>query len=105
MRTLTRHEKILLLIALIVGIVFSLRSFLPWHENIQFTNLQKIEAHIKSIQPKWKEFKANNPGYEDVTLTAYTGGDGMFGAFGKVPTDAHAAKLKNFLVRTQPPRP
>ena len=43
--------------------------------------------------------------HDDVHLFGFTGGDGMFGAYGYVTTDEEVGELKKFMERTSPPRP
>lgn len=71
----------------------------------QARHLVEIEEHIKKIDPEWRQFRAANTNYSAVKLSAYTGGDGMFAAFGDLPSEASLLVLSNFLQSTKPPRP
>src|SRR5260370_34589934 len=69
--------------------------FLPslpaeWFErfNSQATHLRQIEAHIEAIQPQWKAFCEQHPEMAKVELFAFTGGAGLFGAAGEIPSEA-----------------
>jgi hypothetical protein len=73
--------------------------------NSQAVHLQQIQAHIDAIQPQWQTFLKEHPEMSKVQLDAYTGGDGMFAAFGFVPTDAAIVTVSNFMQSTKPPRP
>jgi hypothetical protein len=64
-----------------------------------------VKDHIAAIAPQWDQFRAEHPGFQDVRLFAYTGGDGMFGANGYVATDEHLAELRKFMESASPPRP
>ena len=73
--------------------------------NSQLRHLRQVRAHVSSIRSEWNAFKSQNDGFELVEFFDYTGGDGMFGAYGYVPTEQHMSKLEAFLQSTQPPRP
>ncbi len=92
--------RLLLLMALLACIV----PFAPML-NSQSRHLGQVSAHIEAVAPQWEAFKRQNPSFESVRLFAYTGGDGMFGASGQVPTDEHMQKLRAFMEGTKPPRP
>ena len=68
-------------------------------------NLRRIQKHITHIAPKWDEFQDQNNGFEDVRFIPFTGGGGMFSAYGKVATEEDLAKLKKFMESTNSPRP
>lgn len=68
-------------------------------------NLGRIENHIRKIQPEWQAFQRENNGFEGVRFSVFTGGNGMFAAVGEVGTVTERAKLKEFMVSTDPPRP
>src|SRR5689334_6916682 len=101
MRGFTPREKRLLCMAVLLLCIV---PFAPMF-NSQFRHLHQVEAHISAVSPQWDEFRRKNPGFEAVHLFAYTGGDGMFGASGSVPSDEHLAKLRAFMESTHPPRP
>ena len=73
--------------------------------NSQRRHLIAVRDHIARIAPQWKDFRATHPGFQEVKLFDYTGGDGMFGANGFVPTDEELAQLRRFMESTMPPRP
>ena len=73
--------------------------------NPQTRNLRAVEEHIEKIAPLWNQFRAQHPGFDQVTLFAYTGGDGLFGAYGNVATDDKIPELRKFMESTTPPRP
>ena len=86
--------------------VFPNRWFLRF--NSQHLHLQQIKAHLETIEPQWREFQAHNPEFKDVELSQYTGGDGMFAAFGTICStneEASLKRLERFMVDTKPPRP
>jgi hypothetical protein len=60
---------------------------------------------MAKIAPQWERFRAEHPGFQDVRLFPYTGGDGMFGANGEVSTEEQVAALRKFMEDTYPPRP
>ena len=95
-----REKRLLLLAAILVCIV----PFAPML-NSQLRHLRQVRAHIGAVAPQWEAFQRQNPGFESVQLFAYTGGDGMFGAAGHVPTHGHVQMLKAFMERSSPPRP
>src|SRR2546425_1119570 len=55
----------------------------------QRKNLRRIDQHIQTIGPQWNDFTNQNPGFELVSLFAYTVNDGVFAASGYVPSKAH----------------
>lgn len=73
--------------------------------NSQRRHLLAVERHIAAIAPQWNKFRMEHPGFENVQLFAYTGGDGMFGAHGSVPGEGHIIKLRQFMESARPPRP
>lgn len=80
-------------------------SFLSEQITHQRRNLRRIDQHIESIRAQWNDFTNQNPGFELVSLFAYTPNDGVFAASGYVPSEVHLAKLTAFMKQTQPPRP
>ena len=102
-RRLPPREKRLLIVVFLLALV---TIFPPWLlRNRQFENLKAVRDHISQIEPRWRDFQHQNAGFDDVQLFDYTGGDGMFGAYGRVPSDQHLAKLEKFMTSTEPPRP
>jgi hypothetical protein len=73
--------------------------------NSQTRHLWAIDGHIAKIDPLWRDFRATHSGFEGVELFGYTGGDGMFGAYGYIATDAQLEQLRKFMESTAPPRP
>ena len=73
--------------------------------NSQRQHLMAVEDHIAKIAPQWDKFRAEHPGFQDVHMFAYTGGDGMFGAYGHVALDGQVSDLRKFMESTGPPRP
>ncbi len=99
-----RERRLLLIMAIapwLFVIVLSLKHFV-W---TQQRNMDAVAVHIRSIEGSWAEFRRTHDGFDDVTLTPYTGGNGMLAAFGSVPTTNHLETLVEFLEGTHPPRP
>ncbi len=91
---------------LVTAIVIRVFFTLPVVMNViaQRRNLANIRRHIEAIQPQWEQFRSQNPGFEDVEFFAGTGGNGMFGASGHLPSQEHLQKLKRFMEDSNPPR-
>ena len=73
--------------------------------NPQLRHLRQVNQHITLVRTKWEEYKRTHPELQAVQLFAYTGGDGMFGAYGYVDSEADLTELKTFMESTSPPRP
>jgi hypothetical protein len=73
--------------------------------NSEVRHLRAVDEHIRKIDPQWNQFRAQHPGLEQVTLFAYPGGDGLFGAYGYVAYDDKIRELRKFMESTSPPRP
>lgn len=101
MRKYSQREKILLLIALVLAALIPFRPFI----SSQLRHMRQVQSHIAQITPQWDTFRRQNSGFEMVTLGAWTGRDGLFGAFGMVPSEEHRQRLKAFMESTLPPRP
>lgn len=101
MRMLKHREVRLLAIAALLACIV---PFAP-RFNPQLRHLQQVERHITIIRPQWEDFKRQNAGFEFIQFFSYTGGDGLFGAYGYVPSEQHLASLKAFMESTNPPRP
>lgn len=71
----------------------------------QGQNLEAIRSHISETQSQWQQFQRQNAGFEGVHFFGYTGGEGMFGAYGEVPSAGHVLELRKFMESTLPPRP
>jgi hypothetical protein len=72
--------------------------------NSQTRNLEAIDKHIAKIAPQWGNFRSTHPGFQQVELFHYTGGDGLFRAYGFVASDEQLAQLRKFMESTAPPR-
>jgi hypothetical protein len=107
MRKFSQREKILLLIALVLAALVPFAWKTPFAPilNSQTRHMRQVRSYIAQITPQWDTFRRQNPGFEMVTLGAWTGRDGMFGAFGMVPSEEHLKRLKAFMESTMPPRP
>jgi len=99
---ITPRTKRLLVIAAITPLLVLFAA--PWL-NMQGRHLLAVKEHITSITPEWNEFQSEHPGFQEVRLFAYTGGNGMFGAGGIVATEKQIADLRRFMESTVPPRP
>jgi hypothetical protein len=99
------REKRLLIIMAITPWLALLTIYGGPYLNPQTRHLRAIAEHIKTIEPQWKQFQANNPGFEKVRLFGYTDFDGVFSADGEVQSAAHVEKLREFMESTSPPRP
>src|SRR3974377_1870503 len=109
---INRTLRLLLLFGIVLGVALLRPVWGPrydWffnaHFNSQWKRLQEVDDHIALIQPQWIAFTNKNSGFQGVQLFAFTGGDGMLGAVGSVPSEEHLARLKTFLEKTRPPRP
>jgi hypothetical protein len=101
---ITPRGKRLLIIAAITPWLFLAVYYGAPLLHSQTRNLRAVTVHIENIASQWNQFRAQHPGFEQVTLFAYTGGDGMFGAHGYVATDGKVTELRKFMERTNPPR-
>jgi hypothetical protein len=101
MTKLTPRSKRLLLLTLLLACVV---PFAPLG-NSQSRHLRQVEKHIARIAQEWDAFRRANAGFEKIHLFAYTGGDGMFGAYGGVRSDSDRERLRGFMAATKPPRP
>jgi hypothetical protein len=102
---ITSRAKRLLVIAMVTPWLFLLVYYGAPMLNSQRQHLLAVEQHMTKIAPQWETFRTEHPGFQDVRLFAYTGGDGMFGANGQVSTDEQVAALRKFMEGTHPPRP
>ena len=102
---MTPRGKRLLIIAMVVPWLFLAVYYGAPLLNSQTRHMKAVDAHIEKITPQWKRFCAEHPGFDQVTLFAYTDGDGMFGAHGHVATDEQVVELRKFMESTTPPRP
>ena len=102
---LTPQGKRLLILFAITPLLCLLVHYGSPYLHPQTRNLKAIRKHIQKIYPQWEQFRIENRGFEQVTLWDYTGGDGMFAAYGSVPSDQHIEQLRIFLESTSPPRP
>jgi hypothetical protein len=98
---LTPRAKRLLLLAILLACIV---PFAPL-ANPQLRHLRQVRNHIARIGPEWERFRAEHPGFDQVTLFGYTDGDGMFGAHGYIATDEQVTELRKFMESTAPPRP
>lgn len=73
--------------------------------NSQMGHLYQVGRHVERITPAWLEFQRTNRNFERVHLFAFTGGDGMFGAYGEIWSQSDLDKLRAFMESTHPPRP
>jgi hypothetical protein len=87
---------IVLLLACIVPFVWS---------NSQLFHVWRVQKHIQRIGPAWEAFQRTNSGFEGVQFFAYTGGNGMLGAYGAIGTEEQVQRLRRFIDVTSPPRP
>ncbi|MEI7732627.1 MAG: hypothetical protein WCO56_23850 [Verrucomicrobiota bacterium] len=102
---ITPRAKRLLVIAMVTPWLFLIVYYGAPMLNSQQRHLLAVEDHIAAIGQQWDRFRAEHPGFQDVKLFAYTGGDGMFGANGYVATDEQIVELRKFMESTSPPRP
>jgi hypothetical protein len=102
---ITSRGKRLLIIAMVTPWLFLVVYYGTPLLNSQTRHLRAVRAHIEKISPDWDQFRAQHRGFDQVTLFAYTGGDGMFGAHGYVDTDQQLTELRRFMESTVPPRP
>jgi len=110
---MTPIRKRLFTLAAVVGAIGLLRSF--WGSaydeffnsrfNSQFIHLRQVEEHIEAIRPSWHAFTNENQVFGSVYLFPYTGGDGMFGAYGTLESEEQLKQLRIFMEETSPPRP
>jgi hypothetical protein len=88
-------------------VVYVLSPFWKPHYNALFNaqarNLLAVERHIKAIRPSWQKLKSTTRGFDCVHLFAYTGSNGVLGAYGVVPSSQHLARVRAFLESTKPP--
>jgi hypothetical protein len=102
---LTPRGKRLLIILAVTPWLFLLVYYGSPYLNSQRRHLMAIDQHIQKIGPQWDRFRAEHKGFEKVELFGYTGGDGMFGAYGRVASDEQVEQLRKFMESTSPPRP
>jgi hypothetical protein len=104
-KEITPRGKRLLIIAMVAPWLFLAVYFGTPLLNSQARHMREVDAHIAKITAQWYRFRAEHTGFNDVRLFVYTGGDGMFGAYGNVATDAQVLELRKFMESTAPPRP
>lgn len=102
---ITPRGKRLLIIAMVTPWLFLAVYFGAPLLSSQARHMRCVDEHIAKITPQWNRFRAEHPGFDDVKFFVYTGGDGMFGANGKVATEAQVLELRKFMENTAPPRP
>jgi hypothetical protein len=102
---LTPRARRLLVIAMVTPWLYLVVYYGSPLLNSQRRHLSSVEGHIGNIAPLWDKFRTEHPGFQEVHLFAYTGGDGMFGAWGYVASDAQVSELRKFMESTMPPRP
>jgi len=101
----TPRVKKLAALAVFAAFVALLAFYAMPFSNSQMRHLTAVRRHLAKIAPDWERFKATHEGFQEIKLFAYTGGDGMIGATGLVPTDGHLSELRKFVESTLPPRP
>ena len=92
---LTPRAKRLLIILMITPFLYLAVYYGAPMLPSQLHNLRLIERHIEDIQPQWREFK-RDPDYQFVELFAWTGSNGLFGAYGELsrsPKTGRGAKI------------
>jgi hypothetical protein len=102
---LTPRAKRLLVIAMVTPWLFLAVYYGAPLLNSQMQHLRAVDEHLAKIAPRWEGFRVTHPGFDQVKLFAYTGGDGMFGACGQVASEEQISELRRFMESTLPPRP
>ena len=97
-------KRLIVIGAVGICLAFAIQYGVP-KLNSQRRHLRAVEVHIVRIKPLWESFRTSHLEFEDVSLFAYTGGDGMLGVSGFVPFDEDVVRLREFLEGTVPPRP